>query len=789
MSKFEVYCPNIDDLSTEDIINKATPSNSVLPTKQRYALVDLIYTKVLKFHLEPDLLLALLDESDKQLLLALAGGGKTTTLIAKAVFEKIWRKSTRGGRISGDRMLFLVYNDENVKDIKAKHSKMISQLKLSGIKGCDFLDDKLQVYTVHTFCHSWVKSYKAECNLVNYKLMTSEESQNLMQIAMTKLIEVSKLDLDVKSIRMNNLLGLYNVRRECLLEYEDLYNVDKFIDLNLPLDIIKKAFNAYDAVKRQKKRYDFTDMLSRFYGLITGEFDESGKCNHLEILERIKSNYEYITADEYQDFTPLLLNILKLISSDCPLVCIGDDDQAIYGFRGADTNNALNFTNVFPDSKVLLLRTNRRCPKNIVNMSSFLIGLNEDRFNKNMKSVKPDGGIFIRPYSDRNSQVMSIINLISSMSDDEKSNTCICYRNRDLSKDIVNKLVENGIHFHVLSGVQPYSYGLFRAVIDVMNALSVGTNKRLLMNLYKCLPINKKDLYECLKYNEKTDSFDDGKELMLLESIDFGNRGNSEAFKSALEFIIQISNNINKLPMQVYFADMMNLIKRYYWDYMVKVMNIDLDTDLEFTRSIDNIFNVRQTFTERYNELEKDIRMINRDQYSKSGVCLSTFHSLKGLEYDNVIMMDMKESIFPNSSFIELKPYTKELKKSLLESETRLCYVGVTRAKKNLYVYYDKSDPSIYVTYMLDYLRNLKETEPLSCLDSLEENVEITEDTSGTVLIESKTFEDDLHLIKSEEEENLQEKIEEEKFMVKTMDEEKMIASSRRDALLGAFFR
>lgn len=788
MSNFDVYCPNVSDMTTEEIIAAATPNKYVLPTQQRFALVDLIYSQVLKFNLEKDLLLALLDESDKQLLLALAGGGKTTTLVAKAVFEKIWRKSRyREGRIKGDNMLFLVYNEGNVKDIRAKHSKMVSQLKTSGIQGCDFLDSNLQVFTMHKFCKSWINQYQAECNIVNYKLMNMEESQALMTIAITNQIKINNLDIDVRSINLNNLLGLYNIRRECLLDYQGLTSLDKFIDLDLPIEVIESTFNGYDVVKRLKKRYDFTDMLSKFYDLITGEFDVSGKCNHREILERIQHNYEYITADEYQDFTPLLLNIIKLLSEDCPLVCIGDDDQAIYGFRGADNNNALNFPITFPDSKVLLLKTNRRCPKNIVELSNHIVSFNKNRFNKDMRSIKPDGGIFLKPFSDRNSQVLSILELIESMPDEEKNSTCICYRNKELSKEIVNKLLENGIHFHVLSGVPPYSYGLFRAVMDVLTALSVGVNKRLTMNLYKCLPITKKELQECLAYNEKNDNFDDGKEIMLLSEIDFGNKMKSSTFKAAFEFLLKISENMNKDPMSVYFPDLLYIIKRYYWDYVAKTMNIPAETDIEFTASVDEMFNVNRTFNEKFIELEKDKSLVKRDQISRNGVCLSTFHALKGLEYKNVIMMDMKESVFPNSSFIELKPYSKKLKESLLESETRLCYVGITRAKENLYVYYDKTDPSIYATYIIDYLREAKEGNPLESLSTLQVATNFTSSTEKIEEVEEEYFEDEYNL-------NIDKREEEEEVMIVakkelTLDEEKKIAGARRSALLGAFFR
>jgi DNA helicase-2/ATP-dependent DNA helicase PcrA len=768
MKNLKVVGENIDELSVDDIIKMSTPNPLCAPAINRYKIVKILYD-IFGYDLEKDLLLALLDESEKQLILAPAGGAKTSTVNAKIVIQKLCRKSRlREGKIKGNNILSLVYGNSNVKDIQERHSELIYKLKRSMIKGIDNLDDNLQVYTMHAFCGMWIREYSFQCDMNGFKLMDDDSKNSLMTSAVNSVIEDYEGKVKLEEVNINTLLGLYNYMRERMTGFDSIDGTDKFIDLRLDKDFIEECFGVYDRVKRRKKRYDHTDSLTVFNQLITGGFDTKIKNTNgeevyttprlsEEVILRINNLYEYVTADEVQDLTPIMRETLRVLFENSPVTFIGDDDQSIFAFRGADSDIMLDFQKIFPDGKVFLLRTNRRCPENVVSLGSYVISKNKNRYEKIIKSKKPNGNIVLQGYSDRKGELISIMNQLEYMSEEERENTCICYRNKSSSNILVNQLLEREIHFNILSGVKPYSYGLFRAVMDILRALQIGVHKKMFYNLHKCLPINKKEMAMSLNLDPDTLIPTDKKDNILFEEINFNTKTYNNQFNNSLKYIRVISENIDKAPVNLYINDLIASIKDYYWDSVVRFQKLSIEEDIEFTESIRDFFNTSKTFPELYNEYERQLSIIQSDQKSKRGVSLSTFHSLKGLGFKNVIIMDLKESIFPNTVFIDSKDYPQEVKDNLKECETRLLYVAITRTIDNLTMYYDKIDPSIYISDILSSGILNKTTHSYSIEDEValdheivslkideevvktnENEIERKEDVSGVVVIQEE---------------------------------------------------
>lgn len=708
-----------DNLQDEDLLDLIKDKEGITPKKNRLNIINIFYKHIFHFDLDNDLKACLLDESERLLILATAGGGKTTTLNIKAILEKICRQSKlHEGKIRGDNMLFLVYNSENVNDIKKRHMELVNKIKTSGLKGVENLDDYVSASTMHSFCDSWLKEYLSEVNMFNYKLITGNEVSNLMKVSCkvaSKHFDMSEDmieqygydEVDPNKINTSKLLQIYNKMKESCDDVYCVEDYETFNSLNVPLEFVALVFEKFDRAKIMKKRYDFTDMLVKFYELISGAFDTENRKVSEEVLKRIHSRYEYMTVDEYQDFTPIQNKILPILSDGITLTCIGDDDQAIYEFRGADYDNILSFKHNFPNSKIMVLKTNRRCPANVIHMCNDIIQLNKKRYQKDMRAIKPDGLITFKGYSERRTEIISICNLIESFDETKRRNTVICYRNKEQSRELIEELLKRGIKYHTLSGVNPFDYGLFKALTEVLEALSVFSNKRLFLNLYKCLPITKTEIEELLGYNPKTDTFNDG-ELGSLIECDFSSKINNPKFVEALKVLVDISSNMNTLNCSDYIIVLLNMIKRFYWDYQVKVRDLDRNLDTQITKTILDRFNIDKPYIHVENTLQQDKNSLKYDQVNKNGICLSTMHSLKGLEYDNVIMMDMKESLI-NSS---------------IESEVRLCFVGMTRTKKELYLFYDKNDPSVIITTGVESLKNYKPNS----LDNLIVKDEIKED-------------------------------------------------------------
>lgn len=696
MSEFKIDTPaNIDNLSDEEIRVLCNTFGDIKSPKVRIKMIKTIY-KVLGYDLSPDLLYALADETKEQLIIALAGGGKTTSMSVKINLQKIYRRSkyTNSGKVVGDRILSLVYNSKNVQDMIDKNQQVVSKINGLGIPDLQ-LDYNLECKTMHSFCLKWLRlpEYSNFLGLINYSLIEPDRQTNMLTTAIASICKKEGIEVIPPGLKAHNVTSLHNYCVETKCTLEDLRDSEKVVDLGVDLPIIEKIIKIYTNTKKRARLYDYTDLLVNFKKLLD---------TNPEAKQRIKCYYDYIVADEIQDFTPLLMDILyDIVGEDTSLVCIGDDDQSIYAFRGADNNNALRFKDIFPNSKIHLLKTNRRCPSNVLNLADQVIKLNEDRYPKEMLGIKGPGEIHFRGYNDRIGQYYSIVNLIKDFNDEDRMNSIIAYREKHSSYVLSQLFYESNMPFHVISGHGPFDFELYRHIFSVMNALNSGGDKRKLLNLYKVLPVSKAEVQEALHYDPIKNIFTDDKNYVDIDKIEFSTiRMKNEVFVKSYSFLIAISKQIDSLPVNTYMGNLIGLIQRNFWKFLTKDSKLDPSVFDFCTKKCLEFFNRSFTYKELYAMYLSERDRLRKWNTSNAGVGLSTFHSLKGLEFKNTIICDLAESIFPNYSGIDFRPYNAETKKSLRECENRLFYVAITRSKKNLYFFYSNSDPSCYINML-----------------------------------------------------------------------------------------
>lgn len=688
---------NLETLSESEILQYVyTPDdNSVINVKNRYIVLQHIY-RVLGYQLDRFSTLALLDESPVQIFDACAGSGKTTILTVKAILEKLYRKSRlhEGSLLSGDNMLCLVYNRENVTDVKKRHADLVTKLRMSNMKGLPKIDTDLHVSTFHSFCGMWINEYKMEVGLSGYKLMKPEEQEHQMAAAI-EVFNDNNSAYSIDTFFVSSFLNLYNLSRESMCSIADLVDTDTFQDIGASVSDVESIINSYIDLKQTLLQYDFTDQLVLFYQLIS---------TNPQALERIQDCYEYIMADEVQDVTPLLLKILKLLSQRCNLICVGDEDQCIYEFRGASSQNIMNFGDVFPDHRAFVLAINRRCPEKIVRMAADLLALNVNRYDKDMRALKDEGAIQFIPYRDKTSELQDVISVLEGMTETQRNNTCVCFRNKKSGRMLVDLLSakQHPIRYRIISAFKPFIYPLYTAVLDVLKAMYNRTNKWALLNFYKMLPITKSEMASILGIDLKTGTVIDGQLYCNPRELDLGKKAVNATFKYLWDAILTISEAMQTAPLQKYFSSVFSCILKYYWKGTSYVMNVDPEEDSDYQTFILDFFNSSLDYTVFMSQLDDKKKQVTKDSYSKTGVAISTFHALKGLEFENVIIMDMKEEIFPNFAYLEQKDISEESISSLKECETRLMHVAVTRTKKNLLVYYSKQDPSIYIDILMN---------------------------------------------------------------------------------------
>ena len=682
---------NIDELSVQDIVKLAKTTGDIMPPVVRCRIVQMLFD-ILGLDLSNDVLLMLISEPKAKLCLATAGGGKTSSANVQILAEKIMRKSISNPdmKIRGSKILCLVYNKHNVSDFYEKHKKMVNRLRCANIKGLD-IDDEFRVYTMHSYCEMWRKEYAVECDLVNFTLVQEDQALAFMQNALNVAMQKYHIKND-GAVNVSNLYTLYTFQKESKYSDEELEGNDKFLDLKLPIEVVSTVFRLYESTKKRRRVYDFTDMLTKIYQLLT---------THPAILKRVQSFHEYVVVDEVQDFTPLMVDILKLfVGPKTPLMCIGDEDQSVYGFRGADIYNTLDFGSKFDGGEVYVLSRNRRCRREILETAKRVIQKNSMRYQKSINVVKEGGSVEYVPYLTTEGQMLNVIGRIKDYNMEQLQETVIAFREKEGSRLLTQLLAENRIPHYVISGYTAYSHELYRHMLDVLTLLWRPFDRYAQLNLYKILPVDRKALYDILQYDPQSNSFPDTVNSKHFAQIDYGRFMSHNNFKEVIAGLAKIAQSIDTAPMNAYIPLLFSLMKKYFWN-LKKQYNARIEIDDIFEKKVFEYFNCACTFEEFQREHDRLRSVCKVNQNSRRGVAISTFHGLKGLEFNTVFLINLDNDIFPNYPLIDSRNYTPQLKQSLKEAEVRLFYVAITRARNNVFMYYQQNNPSLFVRELL----------------------------------------------------------------------------------------
>lgn len=680
---------DILDIPVDEVYKyvKDPPGYSSPSPRVRLNFVKMLYD-VLGYDLTPDAALCTIGMDTSMLTLATAGSGKTTLMQVKTLLFKLVldSKCRKGCKMLGKEILCLVYNRHNVPDIKNKHTHMVARLKSANIKGLS-IDDDIRVYTMHSFCDTWRKQYVARLGLVGFNFLTEAQSLAMMKRSIRLAYKMLKLPENEK-LTEKNLLSFYVLCKECCKEPEELQDTDKFRNLETKLDVIKTCFERYEVAKKTKKTYDYCDMLVKFYDLIST--DE-------KVLRDVQRYYSVIICDEVQDFTPIMWKILKvLVNNGTMLDCIGDEDQSIYYFRGADIHSLLEFKDNFENGCVYTLAHNRRCCKAILDEAKRIIGQNTLRFNKQIVGSKPGGTVSFIPYNTAEGQIKNLVTKLSMMAEDDLYDTVVCYRERECSLLLTEMLEEKKIPFNSLQQSGPFQHELYRHVFSVIEALEMPYDREAALNLYKVLPCTKAQLCGVLGYDPVKKRFIKDNEHKHFVQYDYGRLLNISGFVDTLQKLLDISGMIKTEPLTAYVNEIFDLLHAYFWNF-VKSNHDNPELDDLFEDRVYTFFNRNCTYSSLFNDYCYRCRVCDNNNGSGAGVTLSTFHGLKGLEFKHVYVIYMDNDIFPNFPLIDSKGYPAGITKELKESETRLWYVAVTRAIEDLTVYYSAVNPSCYV--------------------------------------------------------------------------------------------
>ena len=564
------------------------------------------------------------------LLLAVPGSGKTTVLVTRLGYM-IYCKHIRP-----ENILTVTYTVAATKDMKARFVRFFGEEH----------GDKLSFRTINGLCAVVINYYAAQKGAQPFTLANDEtriktEIRNLL----SKNGEGYPSDQQIKE----TITAIGFCKNMMLTDAE--VEAQKVDGMDFPA-----VYKGYQAFLLKNRLMDFDDQMVFTYRIFR---------QYPDILAHFQRRWPYVCVDEAQDTSKIQHAILRLlVAKSRNIFMVGDEDQSIYGFRAAWPQALLEFDQVWPGAKVLMMETNYRSTKSIVEAADAFIQRNESRHPKHMRTDNPQGAPIRKvALADYNRQYRYLLKVAQNC----KEQTAVLYRNNDSALPLIDLLEQEGI---------PYACrqreGFFFTspiVRDVTDMLEFAFHdcdwEKFLRFYYKLdLKIKKPILAGMLRGMAEDKSVFD--RLLANEGLEPWQYGKVRALQT----------HYSKFPQLTSFAAIQRLVKFMgYGDYL-REQKADT-SKLDVLLSLANQTPATGPFLLRLQELRDTIEGMEPDPACP--FVLSTIHASKGLEYDRVILIDAVDGTFPSDPF----PHDDE-GRGLLEEERRLFYVGATRAKREL---------------------------------------------------------------------------------------------------------
>lgn len=574
---------------------------------------------------------AVLRKDGYTLLLAVPGSGKTTVIVSRIGYM------TECCGIPHENILTLTYSVSACRDMKERYVSVFGNSKTP------------QFRTIHGICALIIMEYERQYNRTSFRIMDGDTDEN--DILLRVFRNVYGKNPDIGSI--NELKRHIGYVRNMMMTDEEAkeYSDDGMLD---------SVLREYRRIKADLSLMDYDDQLEFAYRIL---------LKYPEILGIFRRRFTYINVDEAQDTSKLQHEIIRLLTGS-NLFMVGDEDQSIYGFRAAYPSALMDFDKTYPGAVILFMEQNFRSTKAIVQHAKQLIGNNTERRNKNMFTANSDGSeietVSFQSFLNQFGYITDIC--VNAVKADEK--TAILFRNNESSIPVIDILERNGIPYRMREN-------------DCLYFSNPAVCDMLLMLKYCEDPENQEVFAEiapkmgCGLTREKA----------LQICYDSSKSGSSLYYEFKKYISIYTKRDSSAISL-------FSVIEKYH-ERKLSLNILLLHRDTCFGRFLDHRFSDKlkiavlyitalkcENYTDFVNRLEfLKNKMLSGNTYTGKCVVLSTVHSSKGLEYDSVYLIDIKDGVLPGV------PQSKnDVRHSIrfLEEERRLFYVGVTRAKSKL---------------------------------------------------------------------------------------------------------
>ncbi len=582
---------------------------------------------------------AVLNTDGPLLILAGAGSGKTkvlTTKIAYLIEEK---------DVSPYNILAITFTNKAAKEMKTRIIDLIGEKA-----------NYIQVSTFHSF---GLKVIRENCELLgydrNFVIMDSDDSLTVIKRIL------KDMDLDPKQY---NPTAIKNKISGCKNELLTPEMYEKYAASDFE-KIVLKVFEKYEKKLKSNNSMDFDDLLILPIRLFR---------SNPGVLEKYQDRFKYVLIDEYQDTNEAQYIVSKMMSAKYKNICVvGDPDQSIYSWRGANYRNILNFEKDYPSTKTILLEENYRSTKNILDAANMVIKNNVGRKEKNLWSSKGEGEKinYYRAYDERDEAFFAIREIKTLVTNGANyDDIAILYRTNAQSRIVEEELLKQNIPYRVVGSFYFYSR---KEIKDLMAYLRLIHNERDNVSLQRVINTPKRGIG--LKTIQNLLEKSDMENISMYDAI---SSGKELEFKNTIEELKRVSENITLTELVDKVLEVSGMRKELEDE---KSLEADIRLEnLEEFKSITKAFEERDGLISLEDFLLETSLVSDRDEYrdGSNKVSLMTVHSVKGLEFNNVFVIGLEEGIFPHINSL--------MDNSELEEERRLCYVAITRAKDKLFL-------------------------------------------------------------------------------------------------------
>ena len=579
------------------------------------------------------------------LILAGAGSGKTRVLTTKVAYL------LQNRDISPRNILAITFTNKAAKEMKER---------IYGLLGREaFL---IQISTFHSF---GLKLLKENFEVLgydnNFTIIDADDSLTVIKKIMKEQdIDVNKFNPKaIKASISDNKNEMVSVK-----EYE------KFVYTEYD-EVVYKVYDEYEKSLKRSNAIDFDDLLLLPIELFT---------KHPEILEKYQDIYRYVFIDEYQDTNKPQYLLSKLISSRLKnITVVGDNDQAIFTWRGADYKNILNFEKDYPNAKVVILDENYRSTKTILKAANNVIKNNKIRKEKNLWTENEEGSLitYFKAFDEKDESDYVVKEtkklLDQGINPDE---ICVLYRANAQSRNIEEAFLQNNISYRIVGS---YAFYNRKEIKDLIAYLKLVHNEKDDVSLLRVINYPKRGIGNKSLENLAIISRTENKSLY--ESI---NSGKELEFKKIIEDLKREQDN---MPLTDFVELVLNKsgIKESLKSEKTLEADIRLENLEEFKSIVKNVEEADGIVSlgDFLDELSLVSDASENQVDTESKVTLMTMHAVKGLEFDYVFVIGVEEGLFPHLNSMNSEEE--------LEEERRLAYVAITRARKKLYIVNSRS--------------------------------------------------------------------------------------------------